>query len=676
MFQQRIIPGVLLALLVFSILAGTAEQLHSRTLALGAWLWKDYLTLRQDPAPPTCDPQFDLNTRLDTLQREFEANQDPDDLFPETFDRAATATSLENRRVICQQEHDAFALRETQLDGWVRAYRLLDQSLSQFSLFAINQQHRILMLTLLLAALYCTAKGEHIAFRGILSRLDHRVSFTGQLLANLSLSFSSVAFLSGGQAAGVEVQHTDNVLLLAIGSLLMAALNVWQLARPPASLERKGQLGKALLAVPIYSFMLLGAAFHFMVKENYTAGIAVYFTQLLQMSGLYLNIALFIWVGMLLKQSQLGAKLFAVFVPMRLPPELLGLLAVALMALPTAYTGASGIIIIAMGATVYQELRRVGTRRQLALAVTAMTGSMGVVLRPCLLIVGIAMLNKEVVTDELFHWGSRVFALSLVVFSLWAMIVRRKDNELIEVTVGTGDTTARLTTLLPYLLLTVGIALLYAQGLNAHLDEFSAPFILPVIVLAFLWFEKRTRLGQAQRPAELTDLSRPLRPALGHSIQDASIQIGALLMVMGCSFTVGGILEQQSGAALSTTLFSSPLMAMVCLLLALIVIGMLMDPFGALILVSGTLAPMAYANGIHPVHFWMTCLVAFELGYLTPPVALNHLLTRQVVGTAEFELSRSVKGSFYYRHERILLPLLVMGTTLLIVAFAPLWATH
>ena len=85
------------------------------------------------------------------------------------------------------------------------------------------------------------------------------------------------------------------------------------------------------------------------MKEHYPGGIAVYFTQLFQMSGLYLNIALFIWVGMLLKQSQLGIKLFAVFVPLRLPPELLGLLAVALMALPTAYTGASGIIIIAMG---------------------------------------------------------------------------------------------------------------------------------------------------------------------------------------------------------------------------------------------------------------------------------------------------------------------------------------
>ena len=173
----------------------------------------------------------------------------------------------------------------------------------------------------------------------------------------------------------------------------------------------------------------------------------------------------------------------------------------------------------------------------------------------------------------------------------------------------------RLRALLPYVVLTIGIALIYANGLHAHLDEFWRPSS-SCLFFTFLWFEKCTRSGQAQRPAELMDLSRPLRPALGLSVQDASVQIGALLMVMGR--TVGGILEQQSGAALTSTVFDSPLTAMTSLLLALIVIGMLMDPFGALILVSGTLAPVAYANGIHPVHFWMTCLVAFELGISRP----------------------------------------------------------
>jgi len=70
----------------------------------------------------------------------------------------------------------------------------------------------------------------------------------------------------------------------------------------------------------------------------------------------------------------------------------------------------------------------------------------------------------------------------------------------------------------------------------------------------------------------------------------------------------------------------------------------------------------------------MVTLVAFELGYLSPPVALNHLLTRQVVGEEEVRLAKeeSAGMSFWYRHERILLPLTTMAIALAIVAFVPL----
>ena len=97
-----------------------------------------------------------------------------------------------------------------------------------------------------------------------------------------------------------------------------------------------------------------------------------------------------------------------------------------------------------------------------------------------------------------------------------------------------------------------------------------------------------------------------------------------------------------------------------------------MDPYGAVILVSATIASVAYDNGIDPVHFWMVVLVAFELGYLTPPVALNHLLTRQVIGEDETDEGDHEGATFWARHERILLPISVMGTALVIVAFGPL----
>jgi TRAP-type C4-dicarboxylate transport system permease large subunit len=115
------------------------------------------------------------------------------------------------------------------------------------------------------------------------------------------------------------------------------------------------------------------------------------------------------------------------------------------------------------------------------------------------------------------------------------------------------------------------------------------------------------------------------------------------------------------------------------LVVMLVVIGMIMEPYGAIILVSATIAPVAYNNGIDPVHFWMIVLVAFELGYLSPPVALNQLLTRQVVGDAEIQAAKAEVAndpSFWRRHEALLLPITVLASSLLLVAFVPLVFMH
>jgi hypothetical protein len=67
-------------------------------------------------------------------------------------------------------------------------------------------------------------------------------------------------------------------------------------------------------------------------------------------------------------------------------------------------------------------------------------------------------------------------------------------------------------------------------------------------------------------------------------------------------------------------------------------------------------------------------LVAFELGYLTPPVALNQLLTRQVIGEEEVSgADAEVRHlGFFRRYERWILPLIVMSIGLSLVAFGPL----
>ena len=654
---------IVLCLLFYTVIAGTGENIHSRLLNLGTTLWDDYIVLRSDIAKPNCSPNINIDKRLQVLEKEFNAGADDFDLFEESFDRDASRRSLKNQQSICITQHSAYQTNLEKVDLYVITFRTFEQAFAAVSLFAINQQHIVLVLLLLLSAGIATIQNHHIAFRAISTRSDHIISTISQLVANSCLSISAWSFHQGSIASGIEVTNASVNQLLIAGTAILALINLYQLAMPPKDLKSGGSPLKAILSIPIYTFMLLAAINHFFISEGHIPGIAIYFTQLFQLTGLYLNIALYIWVGMLLKQTRLGERVFDVFKPWRLPPEILAFVAIVVMAVPTAYTGASGIIIIAMGVVVYNELRRVGTRRQLALAVTAMTGSSGVVLRPCLLVVGIAMLNKEVVTDDLFHWGGRVFMLTLLVFLFYALITKKDPIRMASVREALGPSLRNLIPLAPYAGIIVIIMAAYSLLLNAYLDEFSAPIILPILVIALIVYE---RFSGSRKETKV-------RSAIHESITGSSVHIGALLMVMACSFAVGGILEQGGTGFDSPGSFSSPVTTMIFLVVFLVFIGMIMDPFGALILVTSTVAPLAYNNGIDPIHFWMTCLVAFELGYLSPPVSLNHLLTRQVVGAEEIELASQEGGhSFYYRHERFILPLLVMSTTLILVAFGPL----
>jgi len=315
-----------------------------------------------------------------------------------------------------------------------------------------------------------------------------------------------------------------------------------------------------------------------------------------------------------------------------------------------------------------------------------MSGSMGVVLRPCLLVVIIAALNKEVTTDQLFGWGLNVFLLTAALFAAVAILTKQGTISIEKASVAWPETKKALWKLVPYAIV-IGLTLaFYAIFLNAYLDEFSAPFILPVMLLVVLIYERlgQEKMGRAQMNIDhienrleesWTDLKTgndSIEKTLREATTETTGHIGALLMLMGLSVSIGGVIERSHIMDLVPGSFESVWLAMGLLVVILVVIGMVMDPYGAVILVSATIASIAYDSGIDPVHFWMVTLVAFELGYLSPPVALNHLLTRQVVGEREVALASQEGHNFWYRYEKFLLPLTVMGISLIIVAFLPL----
>jgi len=566
-----------------------------------------------------------------------------------------------------------------------------------------------LVLMVAIAAVTTTLGLHHIALRPPSTKKDFQVYSSSMTLANALLAYSSVRYYFSQQNSGVAIETVDiviNVVWITVFSLL-TIISAYKLFNPPKDALDGGSYGLASLAVPLYANMALIAGITFVFFMDYPTGTAIYLGQMVEFSQIFLNLALYIWAGMLLKQTRVVDLFLNLLRPWNFSPETLTWIILLAAAIPTAYTGASGIFVIAAGAIIYKEVYNSGARRQYALAATAMSGSLGVVLRPCLLIVVIAAMNKEVQTDLLYAKGLYVFAISSTLFLIASLILAEQKFRIASPAVALPASARALVPISPYILITIAVIGFYQFGLDTKMDEFTAPMIMPFILLALVMFDKLRRQGEdgqseiALHPATpipahdvpntQPDHTAPVSPylrtadsegknrrvgfeqAIRFATNETIGHIGALIMLMALSVSIGGLIERSEIMLAVPSDMGSTVIAITLLVGLMVFIGMVMDPFGAVILVSATVAPIAYSNGINPVHFWMIVLTAFELGYLSPPVALNQLLARQVVGEKEMaEADAEVRHlSFYYRYERWILPVIVMAITLMLVAYGP-----
>jgi TRAP-type C4-dicarboxylate transport system permease large subunit len=677
-------------MLMLTLIIGTGEMVHGQLLKFGESMFGNpatqvqYFMLRAEPVKPECNASIDIEAEV---QRQLNApasasSDDIDDLFGNTetvTDPVVLRKSIEQAQAICQAKHSLYERVLALQTPQVQMYRTIETSF--FGLFKIGTENRSLILLLMvgIAAITTTLGRHHISIRPALYTRDHQAQTWSQVFANGFLLFSCVRYYqilqgTGGVPKEEVVLHWIWMALFTV----MLLINVVRIVRPLKSEEGQGTWGAAMLAVPLYANMGIIAGVYFLLT-NHDAGLAIYINQLMALPSIFMNLALFIWAGMLLKQSRIVDLLLDVIRPWSLSPQLLTYLILLGASFATAYTGASGIFVIAAGGVIYHEVRAAGGTRHFALAATAMSGSLGVVLRPCLLIVMIAALNKEVTTNGLYHWGFYVFLLTSTLFFLVSQLLRKQRAAIESPAVAIPAMLRKLIPVLPYAIVTVIIIMIYEHGLDTALNEITAPTIMPIILLLILIYDKMTNKGKA----ELTpDYASHRQEGIERSVRFATTEsighVGALMSLMTLSLAIGGIIERSEIVHMFPQVFETPWHAMAVLALIMVFLGMVMDPLGAIVLVSGTLAPIAYANHIDPLHFWMMVLVSFELGYLSPPVALNQLLTRQVIGEDEVNLADSEVRhlGFYARYERWILPVVVMLMGLLIVAFGPLLAQH
>jgi len=711
---------VVLGLLLLALSVGVAPNFDTRLVNIGEGVWEGYAKdLRADPTPPTCELEA-LQQRLSACPAEDApggaaaadpfaggdpfaeggsaepapaadpfAGGDPfadggaeaagDDPFAgaDPFAAAAPAKAAENCPALrslaerCEKRHAAYAERVERITPGVQRFRAVELAISDFARF--DYWKHLLSLLLLLGALATTVRREHIALRAPETVLEHRLTQVLQLVVHLGFAASAWADWQVGQQGSAEVEHPMLPLIWLAGFGSLGLVNLFHLARVPDGLKPGFSVVRLLTSIPLYVYMGIIGLVYFAGLEGHASGQAIYLHKFVQHPSIYIGIGLYIWAGMMLSETRLAQRVFDVLLPWRLPPAILAWLVVVLAALPTAYSGASGIFVIAAGAVVFHQLRKAGASARLALSATAMSGSLGVVLRPCLVVVLVAILNKQVTTDELFTRGFQVFLLTAALY-LIAMLVRNQDGfRLAPVSEGMAGMGRGMKRLLPYVLIGVGVLVFQSVVLDTQISEHTAAFMLPAILIALVVFDTRFRaLGANEDDGErLQAVPATALPALTRATHASSGHIGALLMLMAGSVGLGGVVERAELMSLVPQDLGSPVAAMAILVVAMVLVGMTMDALGAVVLVSVTIAPLAYKNGISPVHFWMMVLVAFELGYLTPPVAINHLLARQVIGDAARVEDIPVDGGWVARNEHLWLPMVVMGAALVLVAFVP-----
>lgn len=378
----------------------------------------------------------------------------------------------------------------------------------------------------------------------------------------------------------------------------------------------------ALLGAPLFAIIAASALFGFWQQEIDLQVIAIEFFGLAEMPIL-LAIPLFTFAGYLLSESGAPGRLVRMTrALMGWMPAGLAIVSLFACAFFTAFTGASGVTIIALGALLFPAMKEAGYPEKFNLGLITSAGSLGLLFAPSLPLILYGVV-AEVSIEDLFLAGLLPGFLMLVILSAYSVwknrAIRIPLGDFSWAEVAAAARAARWEIPLPVVVLG-GIY----SGYFA-ISEAAAVTALYVLVVDVLILKE-------VRWKELPNIMR-----------ESMVLVGGILMILGVSLAstnlmidagvpqkllgwIGGFVDSQLGFLL-------------LLLVFLLILGAILDIFSAIVLVVPLILPIAQQFGIHPVHLGMVFLATMQLGYITPPVGLNLFI-------ASYRFDRSITSLY------------------------------
>jgi C4-dicarboxylate transporter DctM subunit len=374
-----------------------------------------------------------------------------------------------------------------------------------------------------------------------------------------------------------------------------------------------GLLLAALLGAPLFAVIAASALVGFASEGIDLSVVAIEIYRLAE-TPVLVAIPLFTFAGYLLGESRAPSRLVRMTRAwLGWLPGGLAVVSLCACALFTAFTGASGVTIVALGALLYPALLEADYRERFSLGLVTTSGSLGLLFAPALplILYGVvaqqASPSRPVRIDDLFAAGLLPGLLMLAALSGFSIWTSRRHRSAVTRFSWSEARAATRESALEIPLPVVVLGGIYG-GVFA-LSEAAAVTALYVLVV---------EVG-LRREVPLARLAAAMR--------DSSVLVGAILVILGVSLASTNYLID---AEVPTRLFavirehvSSRLTFLVLLNAFLLVLGMMLDIFSALVLVVPIVLPIALGYGVDPVHLGIIFLANMQIGYITPPVGMN-----------------------------------------------------
>jgi tripartite ATP-independent transporter DctM subunit len=279
----------------------------------------------------------------------------------------------------------------------------------------------------------------------------------------------------------------------------------------------------------------------------------------------------------------------------------------------TAFTGASGVTIVALGALLYPALIEAGYRDKFSLGLVTTSGSLGLLFPPSLPLILYAIIAQQmnvgakVAISDLFLAGLLPGLLMVVLLSFWSLWENRQnpvERPLFSVQEAKSALREAVWEIpLPFFVLG-GIY----GGFFAVSEAAAATAMYVLVVEVFIYKE----------------ISLSKLPAI---MRDSMVMVGGILLILGVSLASTNFLID---AEVPIRLFdviqahvSSKIVFLILLNILLLILGAILDIFSAIVIMVPIILPVAINYGVDPVHLGIIFLANMQIGYITPPVGMN-----------------------------------------------------